>query len=1043
MDQVRIATAVCVHDDHWFLKDSLESFAEAGPAFVFVSSLPWHGEAGDWERAASAATEAGAEVVLGEWPAEILHRQGARQWLIDRGFTHAFMPDSDELIDPELLKSIKAAGEARLAQRFYVEMDTYWKSPDVIIRPREVFRPMIFMELSEVWPDDQTKFSGRLYGGGKALMFGADHGVLHHLSYVGPDERIKRKTESWSHFDEVVPHWWENVWLAWDQNPLLRDLHPTHPTAYGFTERIHRPEVLANVTDHRPKTEISVPNSWPSVSIVIPLYGGPGDITRCLESLQGCRDLLHETLVVDNASLDSAAKAVERFEFVKLIQNDSNLGFGAACNQGAETTSGDIVLFLNSDTIVPRAGLIRLIESVTASGSIGAAGPLTNRSGHLQQIQSTYTSRETIEFFADDFARMPSPDVEVDMLVGFCLAVRRSVFTEIGGFDPRFGLGMFEDNDLSYRIRRAGYKLVLSARSFVHHEGSKSVHRLADPVGLFNRNLATYRKKWAADLESGFADRLSGIGPATKEGRPVKIRFTPERQPERIREQAAQLATRAHISLCMIVKDEERVLAECLESARPYFSEVIVVDTGSTDRTKAIAEEYASKVIDSPWKESFSEARNVSISHATGDWIFWLDADDTVPIRTGMAILDFVLKASKDTLGFVVPVQFVEEGPSGGTRVDHLKLFRNLPGLEFEGRIHEQILESLRKHPVRILRIDEPIMHSGYDVSPEGQAKKRERDMRLLALDLKERPDHPFVLFNMGMTEHHAGLHEEAIAWLDKSLEKSAVGETFRRKAYALKVLSQRALGNLDGAKETVLKGLGELDQDSELRFLHGLILTETKHFAESLEQYLMVPELDPNVFYSVDLGLLTFKKHHNIGTVYYSLGDYKNASENWRKALQISPAFLRSAFSLFDAELSQGDYMAAREMLDYVHAVQGWSESWADMLANFEQRWHGPTAALQRLQDAVAQNPQEIGPRLILSRRLLAANLVQPAIPHLQVLASAGIAEGAYCLGIADLNAGRLPEAMDWLCIALKLNPEHEETQRQISAIRLLLGES
>src|SRR5207244_994995 len=145
-------------------------------------------------------------------------------------------------------------------------------------------------------------------------------------------------------------------------------------------------------------------------------------------------------------------------------------------------------------------------------------------------------------------------------------------------------------------------------------------------------------------------------------------------------------------------KNEERVLRACLSSARPFFRKIIVVDTGSTDGTVAIARELGAKVYEIPWPESFALARNESLRHAKSKWIFWMDADDTLPWATGEAILQAAIHAPPEIAGFVVPVQFVEDGSSAaGTRVDHVKLLRNLRGLAFQGRIHEQILPSLRR----------------------------------------------------------------------------------------------------------------------------------------------------------------------------------------------------------------------------------------------------------------------------------------------------------------------------------------------------------
>src|SRR6516162_9004672 len=82
------------------------------------------------------------------------------------------------------------------------------------------------------------------------------------------------------------------------------------------------------------------------------------------------------------------------------------------------------------------------------------------------------------------------------------------------------------------------------------------------------------------------------------------------------------------VSLTMIVKNEEANLAACLESTASLFDEIIVVDTGSTDRTREVAARFGAAVFDFPWCDDFAAARNEALRHAGGDWIFWLDADE-------------------------------------------------------------------------------------------------------------------------------------------------------------------------------------------------------------------------------------------------------------------------------------------------------------------------------------------------------------------------------------------------------------------------------
>lgn len=195
-----VAVAYILHDDSAFLDMSIRSFTSAGPGFAFVNRVPWHGDSEDWEQSAEIAEAAGAEVVFGDWRSELEHRQAALAYLTERGFTHALIPDGDEIMEQELLETLAKVAEAELADRVYVEWDTYWKSPEYVIRPRERFTPLIMLDLRRAHPVGLRNFEG-----GRPLFLSAEHGIIHHLSYAGPDDRIWRKINIWGHKDEVRP----------------------------------------------------------------------------------------------------------------------------------------------------------------------------------------------------------------------------------------------------------------------------------------------------------------------------------------------------------------------------------------------------------------------------------------------------------------------------------------------------------------------------------------------------------------------------------------------------------------------------------------------------------------------------------------------------------------------------------------------------------------------------------------------------------------------------------------------------------------------
>lgn len=1029
MDDVRIGTCICCHDDYSQISVVISSFLHSSPVYVFVSRLAWDASVGDWRTCADIATAAGAIVILGDWPNESLHRRTALAEMKKMDFTHALIPDSDEVISPELLETLISIAQGRTTERVHVSMDTYWKSPEFVVRPREALTPLLLLDL------EKTKHRYiREFTGGRSLVLSPDYGILHHLSYSGSDERIFRKISSWSHKHEVQTGWFQRVWKGWDLDPMMRDLHPTHPAAYKQIEHIHVPEILSGIPlpDKEP---IEVVPNWPTLSVVIPLYGGEQDIRLCLESLALLRDLISEVVVVDDVSPDNAASVVETFPDVILHRNEKNLGFAGTCNVGFSLTTGEIVVFLNSDTVVPRAGLIRLIESLLASHNIAAAGPYSNNTGHHQQIPSTYESLETMPLFAEDLARTDFEDQDVDMLVGFCLAVRRDVLEKIGLFDTRFGTGMFEDNDLCYRMRRSGYRLALSRRAFVHHSGSKSLARRKEhPAVLLGRNKDIFLKKWKDDLECGFVNHLSGMA-----GTPIV--FNERNKPEEIDKRLKRLAKKADICLCMIVKNEQRVLADCLESVKSGFAQIVVVDTGSTDTTKEIALGYGVELYEMPWPDSYSEARNVSLSYARTKWNMWMDADDTVSRLSLEAILQAVIHADPNTGGFVVPIRFVDEGPTGGTQVDHVKVFPNRKGIQFDARIHEQLLPSIRAKGLEVVRIKGALIHhSGYDTSVEGQAIKRAREEKLLLLDHEEDPTHPFKLFNLGMTYHFRKEHEVAIDWLTKCIAASLPEESHVRKAYALLGVSRRELGDVEGALATFETGLAITPEDPELLFQSAAVLSGLGRLSEAKERYLQVPPELAGHFSSVDVGILTFKRFHNLGTVCLGLGQYSDARSYWKMSLQVAPNFSPSAIELFETAISSGDIRGAREGLDALLAAEGPTESWALRLCRLaSEMGQEPEGALR---NALRSYPYSTGLLTALSRMLLGRGDETGAAPILEELDRLGSAEAAYFRGISAVRRLDLYAGLEHFLRSQELNPFYEQTLSQIAELRRVLIE-
>lgn len=144
----------------------------------------------------------------------------------------------------------------------------------------------------------------------------------------------------------------------------------------------------------------------------------------------------------------------------------------------------------------------------------------------------------------------------------------------------------------------------------------------------------------------------------------------------------------------MIVRDEENTLAQCLQSIAAAVDEIIIVDTGSIDRTKEIAAQFTHLLYDFPWNDDFSAARNFAFSKATGDYLLWLDADDFLPPKDAeklSQLKSILAETPYDTIFFPYDIAFDANGAPTFSFLRE-RLLRNLPQAKWVGRVHEVII---------------------------------------------------------------------------------------------------------------------------------------------------------------------------------------------------------------------------------------------------------------------------------------------------------------------------------------------------------------
>ncbi len=184
---------------------------------------------------------------------------------------------------------------------------------------------------------------------------------------------------------------------------------------------------------------------------------------------------------------------------MRVIENRENRGFAAANNQAAQLARGDVLVFLNNDTVPTDGWLDGLCAALDGDPSIGLVGPVTNSCGNEAQLGTRYADLDGMFAFAAEIRRVHHDErVELPMLTLFCTAMPRALYDAIGGLDERYRIGLFEDDDLAMAVERRGKRVVLDRGVFVHHFGGASFARLPprEYLRIWWENRRRFERKW-------------------------------------------------------------------------------------------------------------------------------------------------------------------------------------------------------------------------------------------------------------------------------------------------------------------------------------------------------------------------------------------------------------------------------------------------------------------------------------------------------------------------------------------------------------------
>ena len=338
----------------------------------------------------------------------------------------------------------------------------------------------------------------------------------------------------------------------------------------------------------------------------------------------------------------------------------------------------------------------------------------------------------------------------------------------------------------------------------------------------------------------------------------------------------------AGISLCMIVKNEERFLEECLASVKDVVDEINVVDTGSSDRTVEIARSFGANVIVREWRNDFGWARNESLAMATRRWTLVLDADEEIAPES-LSLLRSLRETPADATGVYVRIQNLVDDPTGTTStMTHIlpRLFPTSPRIRYVNVIHESLMVDGVNHLQAMLS---PILvrHKGYTDAVMGGRAKTARNKPLLERALREAADDAFSWFNFGVSAIAAADYESGIEALERMFAMPGDRRAFVPIGYVMLATAYIEAGRaLEDALRIVDDGLAYTPDHANLIFARGFVLARMKRYDDAREWYEKAANSGAGHEHHsmVDDEIWTWKAPLNLATTYVNEGRHQEA---------------------------------------------------------------------------------------------------------------------------------------------------------------------
>lgn len=332
------------------------------------------------------------------------------------------------------------------------------------------------------------------------------------------------------------------------------------------------------------------------------------------------------------------------------------------------------------------------------------------------------------------------------------------------------------------------------------------------------------------------------------------------------------------ISLCMIVKNEEKNLSKCLDSVVDYIDEIVIVDTGSTDHTKIIAQKYTDKIFDYTWCDDFARARNYSLSKANNDWVLILDADEVL-LKFDKKIVSNFIQSNPKTVGRIKRINPFQGEKEDNKYIERVNRFFNRKYYYYEGAIHEQVVANDGSQ-YNMIPVEIEVEHTGYLDEVIRFTNKLERNISLLLKSIKNDPADAYLHYQIGKSYYKKKDFQKAYESFANSISLC----TDFRLEYVEDLVESYGYTLLKCEKYSEAMGLKKYqvyyENSPDYNFVMALIYMNNGRFQEAVESFEnCIGDKEGKLE-----GINSYLPNYNIGVIYEALGINETAIMHYQK---------------------------------------------------------------------------------------------------------------------------------------------------------------